>query len=265
MKIKINEKSFYVITECVRDGHTLCVAAEPWGKSDWGRRNDGQEILDVADNRNPESLTNKWFKGLPEAIKTAMKTVRITTNDENSDGTGLLKQTEMFVPSISEWMIVSTDIRKTISKDNVLWTRSFRGIACGYYSAWCIEKKGIKSYYGVTYLYEVVPAFFLENNVLNSLLAEQNQTEDVSAVSETGGNVKTKRLHITMAYTYVGDTGIDIPIELLKGKTEEEQLQIAYEYAQDHIDEIPVAENAEYIANSDTFEPEDIDWENEEE
>lgn len=33
---------------------------------------------------------------------------------------------------------------------------------------------------------------------------------------------KTKRLHISMAYTFVGDTGIDIPVELLEGKTEEE-------------------------------------------
>ena len=63
-----------------------------------------------------------------------------------------------------------------------------------------------------------------------------------------------------MAYTFVGDTGIDIPIELLEGKTEEEQLRIAYEYAQEHIDEIPVARNAEYIPNSDNFEPEDVDW-----
>lgn len=42
---------------------------------------------------------------------------------------------------------------------------------------------------------------------------------------------KTKRLHISMAYTYVGDTGIDIPMELLEGKTEEEQLEIACKYA----------------------------------
>lgn len=74
----------------------------------------------------------------------------------------------------------------------------------------------------------------------------------------------TKRLHISMAYTFVGDTGIDIPIELLEGKTEEEQLQIAYEYAQEHINEIPVADNAEYIAFSDNFELEDCDFEKEE-
>ena len=76
---------------------------------------------------------------------------------------------------------------------------------------------------------------------------------------------KTKRLHISMAYIFVGDTGIDIPVELLEGKTEEEQLQIAYEYAQEHIDEIPVADNAEYIADSDNFELEDVDWEEQEE
>ena len=61
---------------------------------------------------------------------------------------------------------------------------------------------------------------------------------------------KTKRLHIGMAYTYVGDTGIDIPMELLEGKTDEEQLEIACKYAQEHIDEIPVATNAEYIPYS---------------
>lgn len=34
--------------------------------------------------------------------------------------------------------------------------------------------------------------------------------------------MQMKRLHIAMAYTFVGDTGIDIPVDLLKGKTEEE-------------------------------------------
>lgn len=71
---------------------------------------------------------------------------------------------------------------------------------------------------------------------------------------------RTKRLHISMAYIYVGDTGIDIPMDLLEGRSEEEQLKIAYEYAQNHLGEIPVARNAEYIANSDSFEIEDIDF-----
>lgn len=75
---------------------------------------------------------------------------------------------------------------------------------------------------------------------------------------------KTKRLHISMSYTFVGDTGIDIPIELLEGKTEEEQYKIAYEYAQNHIDEIPVADNAKYVLYSDNFEEDDIDFEDEE-
>ena len=61
----------------------------------------------------------------------------------------------------------------------------------------------------------------------------------------------------------MGDTGIDIPVELLEGKTEEEQYKIAYDYAQDHIVEIPVAENAEYIADSDYFEEDDIDFDDE--
>ncbi len=70
----------------------------------------------------------------------------------------------------------------------------------------------------------------------------------------------TKRLHIAMAYTFVGDTGIDIPMELLEGKSEEEQKEIAYKYAQEHINEIPVADNAEYISDSDNFEIDDIDF-----
>ena len=50
-------------------------------------------------------------------------------------------------------------------------------------------------------------------------------------------------------------------MELLEGKTEEEQYDIAFAYAKDHIDEIPVADNAEYIPYSDDFEREDIDFE----
>lgn len=74
----------------------------------------------------------------------------------------------------------------------------------------------------------------------------------------------TRRLHITMRYMFTGDTGIDVPESILAGKTEEEQLEAAYKYAHDHIDEIPVAENAEYVCDSDTFELDDIDFDAEE-
>ena len=73
------------------------------------------------------------------------------------------------------------------------------------------------------------------------------------------------RLHIAMAYCFVGDTGIDIPDELLEGLSEEEALQVAHDYAQDHIDEIPVATNAEYIPDSDNFEIDDCDFEDQNE
>lgn len=72
---------------------------------------------------------------------------------------------------------------------------------------------------------------------------------------------KTKRLHIAAGYTFTGDTGIDIPVELIEGKKEEEQLRIAYEYAKDHVAEIPTAANATYVSDSDTFGLEDVDWE----
>lgn len=77
--------------------------------------------------------------------------------------------------------------------------------------------------------------------------------------------MKTKRLYITMAYTFVGTTGIDIPVSLLEGKSEEEQYAIAYEYAKDHLDEIPVASDAEYVLDSDQFDMDDIDFEEDEE
>jgi len=75
---------------------------------------------------------------------------------------------------------------------------------------------------------------------------------------------KTKRLHITMSYTYVGDTGIDIPMDMLAGKSEEEQLEIAFEYAQNNMYDIPLARNAEYITDSDSFDLDDIDFDDEE-
>lgn len=71
---------------------------------------------------------------------------------------------------------------------------------------------------------------------------------------------ETKRLHISMAYTFVGDTAIDVPFNLLEGKTEDEQLQIAYEYAKNHISDIPVAKNATYVPDSDNFWFEDVDF-----
>ena len=94
---------------------------------------------------------------------------------------------------------------------------------------------------------------------LDVALTTLTDDEVLAILKKYFGNIK--RLHISMAYTYVGDTGIDVPMDLLEGKSEEEQLKIAYEYAQNHIDDIPVANNAEYIANSDSFELEDIDFE----
>ena len=73
--------------------------------------------------------------------------------------------------------------------------------------------------------------------------------------------LKTKTLLISMAYTYVGDTSIEVPYELIEGKTEEEQYKIAYQYAQEHIGEIPIADNAEYVSDSDNFDMDDIEWE----
>lgn len=64
-----------------------------------------------------------------------------------------------------------------------------------------------------------------------------------------------KRLNIKMAYTYVGDTYIDVPKNL--------SLEEAMKYAQEHLGEIPIAPNAEYIPDSDTFDLDNCSFEEE--
>lgn len=71
---------------------------------------------------------------------------------------------------------------------------------------------------------------------------------------------ETKTLLIKMAYCFVGDTSIEVPAKLLVGKNAKKQLEIAFQYAQDHISEIPVAINATYIPDSDQFELDDISF-----
>lgn len=98
-------------------------------------------------------------------------------------------------------------------------------------------------------------------NRMDEVLDQMPEDEFLMFYNKYFKECQTKRLHISMAYTYVGDTGIDVPMELLKGKSKEEQLQIAYDYAREHISEIPVACNAEYVPDSDQFEMEDVEFE----
>lgn len=81
-----------------------------------------------------------------------------------------------------------------------------------------------------------------------SFILELSQIFEMFINSKRG----LKRLNIKMAYTFVGDTYIDVPA----GLTIEE----AVEYARKHLSEIPVAENAKYIPDSDNFELEDCSF-----
>ena len=72
---------------------------------------------------------------------------------------------------------------------------------------------------------------------------------------------ETKTIKINMSYIYVGETSIEIPETLLKDKNKQQQLEIAYEYAQTHLRDIPIADYLEYIPDSDNFEMEDIELE----
>lgn len=161
--MKLNGKRFYVIKNCVKEGHTLCVAKEPWGVSAWGEETNGQKILDIADNRNPESLTYKWFQSLPDDVKASMLTVNVSTNDKNFDGKGG-KMTEMFVPSASEWAYVSSKKRKRLCDSNVVWTRSFGGYSSSgkfYYGLRVGNREGNDAMY-VDDTCKVVPAFYIK-------------------------------------------------------------------------------------------------------
>lgn len=89
---------------------------------------------------------------------------------------------------------------------------------------------------------------------------EQMPEEDFLKFYDNYFANKTERLHINMTYTYSGMTGIDIPLNLLVGKSEEEKLEIAYQYAKEHIDEIPVSDAPQYLEDSDSFEIDDIDF-----
>lgn len=180
-KITINGKDFYVIPECKKEGYTLCVAAESWGESTWGEDTNGQRILDVADNHNPKSLTHAWYESLPEDTKEAILTVRVTTDDNNEAGKGLLEQTEMFVPSYEEWEKVPQEIRKMIANNDCLWSRSYSGNSF----AWYVYSSGYV-YYDGDYqgsLCVVAPAFFISDNLLKSLLSEQKvQKGDINDI-----------------------------------------------------------------------------------
>lgn len=196
-KIRINGKDFYVIPECKKEGHTLCVAAEPWGKSiwgesTWGKGTNGQKILDAADNRNSISLTYNWYDSLPEDPKKAMLTVRVTTNDYDKAGEGVLEQTEMFVPSFSEWEKVPQEIRKMIANNDCLWSRSYYDTAYGVGTAWFVGYDGNICDYGDQVApCDVVPAFYLEDNLLKSLIRKSDsgkadkRLEDIQAGKKT--------------------------------------------------------------------------------
>jgi len=119
-KILIGGKEFYVIPECVQNEHVLCIAAEPWGKGIWGSGENGQVILDIADNRNPCSLTYEWYQLLPSNLQENMLTMYVTTDDVNCEGKGELEQTEMFVLSWTEWKKGVICVSKALHRLSVL-------------------------------------------------------------------------------------------------------------------------------------------------
>lgn len=133
-KVKINGKEFYVIStaECLVARHNLCVAVEPWGEISWGTGKNGQKILDAVDNRNPESLTYEWFQSLSADVKSAMLTVRVTTDDRNSDEEGEIK--DDVVMSVVPAFYISDEFLKNYREETVDWV-----IAVS-----CSEASGIK-------------------------------------------------------------------------------------------------------------------------
>lgn len=185
-KIRINGKDFYVIPQCQKEDHTLCVAAESWGESTWGEGTNGQRILDAADNRNPKSLTHAWYESLPEDTKKAILTVSVTTDDYNEAGEGVLEQTEMFVPSYEEWRKIPREVREMIAKDDCLWSRSYYGTVYDSYGAWFVISGGnVFGNFSQYCSFVVAPAFYISDNLLESLIRKSdNEVADKRADKE---------------------------------------------------------------------------------
>ena len=100
-----------------------------------------------------------------------MLTVQVKTDDFNKDGEGKLEQTEMFVPSTSEWELVPAEIRVKISAGTGVGSRSFGGSGVGNYN--------------VTSCCRVAPAFYLSDNLLKSSLEEQESKINVEKKEKT--------------------------------------------------------------------------------
>lgn len=64
---------------------------------------------------------------------------------------------------------------------------------------------------------------------------------------------KTKRLHVTLLYRCVRDSGIDVDENL--------SLNEAIEYAKEHIREIELPMNYEYVMDSEEIDEENCDFE----
>lgn len=182
-KIRISGEDFYVISQCQTEGYTLCVAADQWGRSEWGIPNNGQLILEVADNRHPLSTTNAWYSQLPEEIKSAMLTIEVTADEYGREGKGFIEETEMFVPSSREWSRVPLAVRRKMACENGIWSRSLWNSNDNGSRA-CYVSCGTGTLYGNTpdNVYYVFPAFYLRNDVLEKM---EKLPEDVELGSFT--------------------------------------------------------------------------------
>lgn len=91
-------------------------------------------------------------------------------------------------------------------------------------------------------------------DILNDMKECDSFIFELSQIFERYFNLKRglKRLNIKMAYTFVGDTYIDVPKNF--------SLEEAMKYAQKHLDKIPIAPNTEYVPDSDNFELEDCSF-----
>lgn len=179
-KIKINGKSFYVISKrqiysqsCT---YTLCIATDPWGGCLWDEDSTPQKLLDITDNRNPESMTYCWFCSLSDEIQASMLPVNLWTD----------KLAEMFIPSVEEWRCVPEETRASIIPDmQASFTRFFASnrakknkLICNVY---CLTPTGEFMLDSRSAFHScIIPAFYISSG----MLAELSENE------ENAGNSK---------------------------------------------------------------------------
>lgn len=171
--IEIRGKQFHVVADRQKDGHTLCIAAQPWEHRSWGVGRNGKCVLDLFDNSKipfHNTAAGEWYFSLSDDERASILPVNVTTNGQNTDGEGSFPNTQIFVPSLNEWLGLDREIRELMTKNEYAWTRCYAGYdkSSNVYRAFAFHN-GYSTKHDVECKASIFPAFYLNNEFLKGL------------------------------------------------------------------------------------------------